>query len=61
MHIIASVRAGRTREMNDVLSFQLNSHCAMVLDKKADAVTIVLNEVPASWVMEGGRCFTRAR
>ncbi|WOG28963.1 hypothetical protein [Endozoicomonas sp. 8E] len=54
IHLQANVRKGRTSDINDRLSLEMQNNIAHFFGIDASGVSVSLFEVPASWVMEGG-------
>ena len=53
--VFGNVRKGRTPEMNDNLRNMLNKEIVSILNATPGQLEISLFEVPARWVMEGGK------
>ncbi len=50
----ATIRAGRTDADKAEIVSDLTHFVAKTLDRPAEEVTVVTNDIPASWCMEGG-------
>ena len=53
LDILATVRKGRTEEVNQRLKDTLKYEMSEILKLPANRLNTTLTEVPASWVMEG--------
>ena len=53
-NLVCAVRKGRTGEMNNTLQNEIRSNVSKALGFKTMELELVLHEVPAQWVMEGG-------
>lgn len=54
LHILGSIRAGRSEEIKQLLCGRFSEAAARVLNCQQHACNIELLDVPASWVVEGG-------
>ncbi|WP_252176996.1 hypothetical protein [Endozoicomonas sp. 4G] len=54
IHLQANVRKGRTPDMNERLSLEMQNNIARFFGIGASEVSVSMFEVPSSWVMEGG-------
>lgn len=54
MHILGSVRKGRTNETSNVLKQELLEKISSLTNTQQSSLDFSLFEVPAQWVMEGG-------
>lgn len=53
--VLGSIRAGRTAEQKQRLVTQMTSAIAAILGRREDEILVRTVDIPASWVMEGGR------
>jgi len=54
VHLLANVRKGRSEDTNRVLTGQMAERLWEILEVPGDRQKIVILEIPARWVMEGG-------
>lgn len=54
-YVVGSVRDGRTKAMNAELKSSVVKSLAEHLELETNEVQVVFSEIPARWVMEGGR------
>lgn len=54
LRIIGNIRAGRAPEVRSKMHAEIVARVADILSVSPDKVTLVLQEVPAEWAMEGG-------
>jgi len=54
LRIVGNIRTGRAPEVRSKMHAEIVARVADILSVSADAVTLVLQEVPAEWAMEGG-------
>lgn len=52
-----NIRAGRTPEQKEAIRSQMQASIATHSGIAAADIAVVLNDIPASWVMEGGDVF----
>jgi phenylpyruvate tautomerase PptA (4-oxalocrotonate tautomerase family) len=54
LRIVGTIRSGRPVEVKSSMHAQIVDEAARILSVSADQVTLVLQEMPAEWAMEGG-------
>ncbi|GAA6150970.1 hypothetical protein [Pseudoteredinibacter isoporae] len=54
LHVLASVRAGRTQQLNDDIEQDIVQRIECISSVPRSRIEYQLFPVPASWVMEGG-------
>jgi phenylpyruvate tautomerase PptA (4-oxalocrotonate tautomerase family) len=54
LRIVGNIRAGRPPEVRSKMHAEIVARVADILSAPPDKVTLVLQEVPAEWAMEGG-------
>lgn len=55
LHLFGSIRSGRTEETKSRMNVAFRHALAQILGSEANRLQCVLSDVPASWVMEGGK------
>lgn len=53
-HILATVRKGRTKDMNNELKNEMCRQIVKLLNTSPQLLKLSIYEMPAAWVMEGG-------
>jgi phenylpyruvate tautomerase PptA (4-oxalocrotonate tautomerase family) len=53
--VLGGIRAGRSREQKDRLVAEMRSAVATIAGIDGNAVLVATADIPARWVMEGGR------
>ena len=54
LRIVGTIRSGRPAEVKSSMHAQIVAEAARILSVSHDQVTLVLQEMPAEWAMEGG-------
>ncbi len=54
LRIVGTIRTGRTHEVKSSMHAEIVGKVAGILSASHDQVTLVLQEMPAEWAMEGG-------
>jgi len=55
IHLLGSIRSGRNDETKSHLSNSFKQILSQIMLSTSERVECILSDVPASWVMEGGR------